>query len=279
MATCSSFWLALAILFSTAATNDSATMFAYVNPSSASNVSCPDQPCLMFNDYARENDQYFLDGTSFIFLPGVHQLDLRLRLENISNVSLLTLLDDSVQILLSPMANITWIDCNNITITGLEVYLSGQPAYVSGSLFSALAFQRTSSFLSRLSFFGNDSWESTAIRTHSSVVNLRDVMVSGARSMYGAALIAFNSIINFVGQIHFLNNTAIQGGAVVISQSMLISVEIFHLTTMLQLRLLTFLQLWVELFFVRVQSSFLAIQYYFTAIKLYPHLLLKVEAF
>ena len=55
----------------------------------------------MLNDYAREQDQYFLDGASFVFLPGIHQLDLQLRLENISNISLCVLEEDgSAQILL-----------------------------------------------------------------------------------------------------------------------------------------------------------------------------------
>ena len=215
MTTYSTLWLLLAILFSTASTNDGA--IAYVRPSSISNVTCPDQPCLMLDDYAREKDHYFLNETSFIFLPGVHQLDLQLRLENISNVSLLTLLDDSVQILLSPMANITWIDCNNITITGLEVYLSGIED--KESLFSALAFQSTTSHLYRMGLFGNDSLQSTAIRTHSSAVDFRDVVVAGAISVYGAALIAFNSTIKFIGRNHFTNNTATLGGAMAVIES------------------------------------------------------------
>ena len=127
------------------------------------------------------------------------------------------LLDDSVQILLSPMANITWMDCNNITITGLEVYLSG----IEGvrALFSAFTFERTTSILSRLNFFGNDSLQSTAIKTHSSVIELSDVTVSGATSLYGAALVVFNSSVNFTGQNYFTNNIATQGGVMFIVQS------------------------------------------------------------
>ena len=219
MATNSPFWLLLTILFSDISVNDGAIAY-YVRPSSSqtSNVICPNQSCLTFNDYAREKDQYFQDSTSFIFLSGVHQLDLQLRLENISNISLCIVEDGSVQIILSPMVNITWIDCNKITITGLEVYLGGQ--LDDGSLFSSLVFQSTTSSLSNMSFFNsNDSLQSTAIRTHSSVVDLRDVMVAGATSIYGAALVAFNSTINFIGQNYFINNTASQGGAVVIIQS------------------------------------------------------------
>lgn len=175
---------------SAASSTDGTTAYHYVRPFSAHNVTCPDQPCLTFNDYAREKDQYFLDGISFIFLSGLHQFDLQLQLENLSNVSFDTLLDDSVQMLLSPMANITWIDCNNITITGLEVYLSGAKGV--RALFSAFFFKRTTSFLSRLNFFGNDSLQSCNI--HSSVIKLSDVTVTGATSFLGAALVIFNSV-------------------------------------------------------------------------------------
>ena len=183
-------------------------------------LPCPDQPCLSFNEYAREKDRYILDGTTFVFLSGVHQLDLRLRLENVSNISLGPLEGDgSVQILLNPMVNISGLDSNNVTITGLDIFLSGLPN--DESLFSSLALQNiTNCLLSRLNFFGNDSWQSKAIRTHSSVVNLSDVMVSGVGSLYGAALIAFNSTIDFIGHNSFVNNRASQGGgAVYIIQS------------------------------------------------------------
>ena len=84
---------------------------AYVRPSSANNVTCPDQPCLTFSDYAREKDHYFLDGTTFVFLPGVHQLDLQLWVENVSNLSLRFFEKDaSTQIFLDPKVNITWMD-------------------------------------------------------------------------------------------------------------------------------------------------------------------------
>ena len=115
------------------------------------------------------------------------------------------------------MVNITWKNCNNITITGLEIHISG---LVIDPSFSALAFQSTISYLSRMSFFGDDIFIlQSAIRTHSSVVDFRDVMVSRATSVYGAALYAFNSTLKFMGQNHFTNNTATLGGAMVVIES------------------------------------------------------------
>ena len=213
MTTHSTFWVIVTIFCSVIGTNDGA--IAYVRPSSAGNVTCPNQPCLTFNDYAKEKDQYFLDGTLFEFLSGVHQLDLNLTVSNISHCVLEG--DGSVQILLSSVVSITFLDSKNITITSLEIFLSGQ--LDDTSLFEALVLINTTSFLSKLNFFGNDSLWSTAIRTQSSVVHLGDVMVLEARSLYGAALVAFNSTVNFMGQNYFENNTATLGGAMAIVQS------------------------------------------------------------
>ena len=235
--------LLLPIIFSALPTNDGAV--AYVKPSSASNVTCPDEPCLTFNDYARERDKHFLDGASFVLLSGTHQLDLQLRLEKVSNILLGTLEGaGSARILFGPMVNITWLDSNNVTISGLEIFLTGLSN--DRILFSALVFGNTTNcLLSRLNFFGNDGWQSTAIRTHSSIVTVRDVMISGAISVYGAALIAFNSTINFAGQNYFVNNTASQAGAMAIGQStinFLVGQNYFFNNTAIQGGAMTFSQ-------------------------------------
>ena len=150
-------WLLLIVTFSALSTNDGS--IAYVRPSSTGNATCPVQSCLSFNDYAREKDRYFLDDTVFMFLSGVHQLDLRLRLVNVSSVSFSSLEGNgSVEILLGPMVNITWLDSNNVTITGLNIFLSGMNNMKNDESFSSLAFQNiTSCLLSQLGFFGNDS--------------------------------------------------------------------------------------------------------------------------
>ena len=188
---------------------------AFVRPSK--NETCQVHPCFTLNDYAREANQYFLDNTVFIFLSGIHQLDIGLRVDNVSNVSFIVLnktQDDTVQVVFSPLVNITWSDCDNIVITDLVFVLSGDSA--SESLFSTLAFQGTTSFLSQLIMCGNGTLRSTAIRTHSSQVKISDVMVLGATSLYGAALVAFNSMLEFFGQNVFINNTAAQGGAMIL---------------------------------------------------------------
>ena len=99
---------------------------------SNSSVSCSSssqQPCLTFNKYAQQAEQYFVNNTTFLFLPGIHKLDIQLDLEGLSNIVLIPLDDPHAQdvlILLSQSVNITWTNCENIEIVGLVFFLSGQ---------------------------------------------------------------------------------------------------------------------------------------------------------
>ena len=104
---------------------------AFVRPNSS--VSCANSssqpPCLTFNEYAQQVEQYFVNDTTFLFLPGTHQLDIQLNLEGLSNIAFGSIDDpgaQNAQILFSPSANITWTNCANIEISGLIFILSGQ---------------------------------------------------------------------------------------------------------------------------------------------------------
>ena len=83
---------------------------AFVRPSE--NMSCLSQPqCLTLNDYASEPNHYFVDNTTFLVLPGIHQLDIQLHLENVSDISFQLVndevQDDTVKVFLGPLVNIT----------------------------------------------------------------------------------------------------------------------------------------------------------------------------
>ena len=60
----------------------------YVNPSS-SNTTCPEEgvPCYTLSQYASKPNDYFASNTSLILLPGNHSLDLELRINNITFLS------------------------------------------------------------------------------------------------------------------------------------------------------------------------------------------------
>ena len=183
----------------------------YVRPNSEYNASCPSQPCLTFNEYAEAMEQYIVDNTTFIFLPGYHNLNMSLRIENTSGL-VFHADDNATQVLFSPLANITWADCDILKINNLVFVLSGN--FDTRKHFSALVFIRTSCILSDLLLVSNSTLQSTAIRTAYSQVNITNLTVIGARSLLGAAVFTFNSTITFSGQNLFVNNTAAQGGAI-----------------------------------------------------------------
>ena len=210
MALLLSFWLLLVVIAHCSILSTNANK-AFVRPSE--NISCSSQPCLTLNEYAREADQYFVDNTTFMFLPGIHQLDIQLNLVSVSDIVLLSsneVQNDTPQIQLSPLVKITWTNCENIEIRDLVFVLSGQSD--NQTLFSAQVFIKTTSFLSQLTLVGNDTLQSTAIYIESSRVQINDVTVMGALSTTGPALIANRSTIVFLGQNAFFNNTAINNG-------------------------------------------------------------------
>ena len=204
----SPFWLLLAAVvhcpvFPTAVNAE----LAFVRPNSSVSCASPQQrPCLTFNEYAQQVDQYFVDNTTFLFLPGTHELNVPLNLKDLSNISFAPLNDldaQNVQILLSPSANITWTNCENIEISGFVFILSGQFNFLSGSdtldlVSTELIFQGTTAFLTNLTLIGNGT--RLFALCNSSDIQIGDLEATGTK----AALIeAAYSSVAFYGQILF----------------------------------------------------------------------------
>ena len=215
----SQFWLLLVAIvhcpvFPTAVNAE----LAFVRPNSSVSCASPQQrPCLTFNEYAQQVDQYFVDNTTFLFLPGTHELDAPLNLKDLSNVSFAPLNDLDAQILLSPSANITWTNCENIEINGFVFILSGQLNFLSESdiydlVSTELIFQGTTAFLTNLTLIGNGT--RLFAFCNSSDIQIGDLEVTGTK----AALIeADYSSVAFYGQNSFnslmINNVS-DGGFV-----------------------------------------------------------------
>ena len=197
---------------------------SFVKPSEPSNVSCTSHPCLTLNEYANEADRYFVDNTTFLFMPGVHWLDKSIRLEYISNLVFqvageeLNSSDTLVELHLSPLVNITWTNCNGAEVHGLDIFLSGIQPILNYNFFATLIFHQTGTLLSNLTVIGNNSFLSTAILLEtSSQAVIRDLTVLKATSTSGAALYAVESVVKFLGQNVFIDNKATEsGGALVL---------------------------------------------------------------
>ena len=211
MALSLSCWLlSVATLFFCSIAPTDAEIF-YVKP--GDDMYCTYQPsCLALNEYVAQKEQYFLDNTTFMFLPGIHQLDVQLNVENLSNISFIGREEPLVQVSLSETVNITWINCDNIELSRLVFLVEGDQL----EMISALYFHRTIGILSYLSFLGNGSNTFRAIFLNdSNEIMINNIHVSGATSDRGAALYGLRSVVNLYGNNSFTNNMAFgEGGAV-----------------------------------------------------------------
>ena len=237
-----SFWLLLvAVVHSLVFPAAVNAELAFVRPNSSMSCASPEQrPCLTFNEYAEQVDQYFVDNTIFLFLPGTHELDAPLDLKDLSNVSFAPLNDLDAQILLSPSANITWTNCEDIEINGFVFILSGQLKFLSESgafnlVSTELIFQGTTAFLTNLTLIGNGTrrfalcnysdiqigdleaigTKATLIAaTYSSVASYGQILFDGLMfndaSDYGDFVMGlFACHYNFSGNISFVNSTLV----------------------------------------------------------------------
>ena len=202
------------------AASESVDMNTYfVRASESENNSCHSEPCLSLNEYARDAGKYFLDSATFVFMAGVHNLDVSISIADTSNITFIgssdVTNDMNIEVFLHPQVNITWINCDNIEVRDLTFILSGESSY--DDLFSALVFQKTTGFLCELKLLGNSSsLQSTAIFVNdSSQITVSNLVALKARSLNGAAIYAVESEVDFHGQNVFSGNIALDSGGAV----------------------------------------------------------------
>ena len=210
--------LAIIVCFGSVIHTSSAKGTNFVRPSAFGNLT--------LDDYAMEADKYFVDNSTFIFLPGIHHLNVLLDLKDITNVAFLVSEEDElrndVHLVFSPLVNITWTNCSDIQISGLHIVLSGRERSEDDDSFSSFVFHRTTGSLSKLIFLGNETMFSTAVFVNDfSSIKISDVMVSGAYSIQGAALRAKNSRVDISGRNIFISNQAYEGGAIALHNCVL----------------------------------------------------------
>ena len=192
----------------------------YVKPHE--NTTCPGDPCLTLEEYMEHAGIYFDSNVEFVFISGKHNFHWNLRLFNVSNAHFQgenVSANETAQIIFSPLANITFIACKGITIDHLSFVLSGwRKALSSSDLFASIEFKNSSALLSHVVFRGNRSiisgFYSSVLFARFSQIVMNDIEVNGAKSVYGAALVAHNSIVKLSGNNTFNHNLAMQNGGV-----------------------------------------------------------------
>ena len=180
--------------------------------------TCPDKPCLTFDDYLQEEDKYFRSNSTFIFLPGIHQMEFSLKLKKLRNMMFIGDLNRSTsyntsQLIFGPSVNITWTLSYNITITNLMFHLSGTRD--SKHFHTALYFVGSLGVkLSIVTFVGDDNFYSAAVSCRYSEMTILQGQFFSCSNKKSPGVTAVNCTI-LAHNNTFVNNTATtEGGAV-----------------------------------------------------------------
>lgn len=173
--------------------------------------ACTSESCT-FDQFAQNPEQYFLSGTTFIFLPGDHQLNNSISLHGVQNISFQGMsVKESVTIRFGPQVGLSFDDCNGIEIKSLNLLLSGDFEY-------RIMFSDTNNVNIHNVMIREENKNSigcSAIVSKASVVNISDSSFLDIRGQSGAVLVAFNSsLVTFTGSNSFSNNSAKLGGGI-----------------------------------------------------------------
>ena len=175
------------------------------------NISCGmivQHPCLTLNDYANNVDTYFVNDSTFLFIPGNHQLSVGLSISSVHNLSLAGLSENSVTIeILNESEFFACESCMNVSIANITFALGGTFSCI-------LSFEHTYFVkLSNITILGNRHIGCSSVISENSIVDISNSIFTGIRGYCGAALMASKSTIAFAGNNSFVNNEALAGGA------------------------------------------------------------------
>ena len=182
-------------------------------------------PCRTLSEYASALDQFFVNNSTFTFMPGNHQLDMPLNLADLSNVALRAMDETGTTIQMKfnsssqSTPNIMWSNCHNIRIEGLNFDIVGPPSISQdmGEVSSVLAFvndpqtSESGIFLSDLTLRGSGWWRAIMLQNVDQVT-ISSLSVFGSMSDGGSAVQAFQSSVDFYGYNSFSDNVATGGG-------------------------------------------------------------------
>ena len=182
---------------------------------------CPLEPCLILDDYLQESEMYFRSDSTFVFLPGIHHMEINLRLKNVSRISWIGIAKSVSQnisaINLVHLTKIVVIESSNITITDLIFISSGSQD--QDRIFSATLFYLSQNIsIFNVVFLGGGLSNSdiiryaTAVRCHSSRINISYSHFYNSSSLIGGGVLTYNCTI-FEESNTYISNSARSGGA------------------------------------------------------------------
>jgi predicted outer membrane repeat protein len=211
-----SVFLIIVALLTQSQTATTATL-NYVTPTD----ECPDDktPCYTLEEYANQQATYFTNNSIFCFFPGLHKLEESIRITNTHNLSFDGVLDNEVVIIaFRSAASILWKNCSDIEITSLIITLLDNFTY-------SIVFEHIHSVkMFNITILGNGNNGCSSILSNMSTINIINSQFIGIHGCLGAAImITASSNITLTGSNTFKNNVAMNGGAIYIYGSVLIT--------------------------------------------------------
>ena len=227
------------LTFLTLLLNASLEDIYYVKPDNLS-ASCNSLPCLTLNKYAAEQSQYFITGSTFLFLDGVHSTCTTILLRNVSSIILKGRSADSALCKINVA-----IHCENVTdltFQGMTLaFTCGQKDssalnVTNGSkvlffdvnfqndkdqecLMRAVYLNHSNATIENCNFTGNTAYDGGAMFiTDDSYITLNgNLFIGNSAEHIGGAIFAYQSKL-FNKNNTFSNNSAAEAGGIYFEQ-------------------------------------------------------------
>ena len=200
----------------TAATTEDSVYYVrptdFQDASENCSIASEGQPCRTLNDYATDTTEdlfTLVSNARFLFLPGTHQLNVRVTILLATNVTFTAYDEGHVVLSSTSSGEITCILCVNVELSGLTFIVNTSSQ--SGQAFDAVMLclsDSSASVLSNLTFIGNGHAPTSALALMSSNVTISNIQISSFVSSGGGAISANRGFIDFRGYNSFVNNTA-----------------------------------------------------------------------
>ena len=193
----------------------------YVKPTP--DTQCPQttDPCLTLSEYVQDPSQYFISESHFIFLPGEHNLDEDLAIENLTSITFTGDLDSlpeiTSRIVCTKPAFFNFSTIQDIQMSALAIIACGSEIQYPRAVF--LNYVEHFSFVNS-SFEDN---QASAILLRTSDGTIEDTVFRNNSGEVGGGVVVLDSSVAFIGNNQFVNNMAMGDGGGIYAENSTVS--------------------------------------------------------
>ena len=218
------------ILMTASASSASAKQTLYVKPNNLSSNCSNQLPCLTLDQYAHQQDSYFVSEAVFLLLPGNHSLHLAVSLRNLYDVVIMGMENNSVTVFCRTAMAIQCQNVTNLKIQGIAFHLYSAHDN-EDNIASVLSIRYSQVLLTKLTFQLTNpanvtSSISKSIFCSSSNITIIRCLFQGNTGDYGGAIRAsVRSYITLTASVFIENRALRSGGAIYLLNSSLVMNE------------------------------------------------------